>query len=298
MITISIIIPMTLKINGSTMIQQLINDVNLAIRSNQSTVEFDFSNSKFIAGEMTVLLGMVLKEVTKSGKEYKLNGLTDNVSKALTRNNFLSYFLGGTSLVDSYNNTIKFYLGDARDDSSLNKYLNEQVFQNRHWGDVTSSQQEKEKISSAIHELAINVYEHSTVNEVLCCGQYYPNIHKLSFALGDNGISIPANISKKFFDSDSNLINWATQKGTSTKSEPASGLGLYSVKNKLTSSGGLTIISRNGYWSKASNSENNTVTMFDLYDSPLNGTFIHFSLDTNTRVTNNINNNNLQDLFF
>lgn len=298
MVSILVSIPSVLKIEGSFVIQQLISDVNLAVLSNQSTVEFNFSNSSFIAGEMTVLLGMLLKEVTKSGKEYKLNGITANVSNALKRNNFLSYFLGGSSLIDSYNNSIKFYLGDARDDSSLNKYLDEQVFQNRHWSDVTSSEQEKEKISSAIHELAINVYEHSTVNEVMCCGQYYPNMHKLSFALGDNGISIPANISKKFVDSDSNLINWATKKGTSTKSEPASGLGLYSVKNKLTSSGGLTIISRNGYWSKASNSENNTVTMFNLDDSPLNGTFIHFSLDTDTRLTNNVNNNNLQSLFF
>lgn len=296
--SILVSIPAILKIDGSIVIQQLINDVNTAIQSNQSTVEFDFSNSQFIAGEMTVLLGMLLTEVKKSGKKYRVNGITDNVSKALTRNNFLPYFMGGTSLTDIYNNTIQFYCGNARDDDSLNKYLDDQVFKNDHWVDVTSGQQEKEKISSAIHELAINVYEHSTVNKVLCCGQYYPNMHKLSFALGDNGISIPASVSTAKFDSDSNLIDWATQKGTSTKNEVASGLGLYSVKNKLTSSGGLTIISRNGYWRKASNLEKGAITMFELDKSPLNGTFIHFSLDMNEQVTNNVNNNNLQNLFF
>lgn len=251
---------------------------------------------------MTVLLGMLLREVKKAGKIYMLNGITDDVSKALTRNNFLPYFLGGTTLTDNYNNTIQFYCGDARDDSSLNKYLDEQVFRNNHWNDVTSNQQEQEKISSAIHELALNVSEHSTVNEVLCCGQYYPTLHKLSFALADNGISIPANITtnKHLFDvsPDSNLINWATLRGTSTKAEPASGLGLYSIKSKLTSSGGLTIISRNGYWRKASNIENGAVTMFDLDNSPLKGTFIHFSLDMNTQVTNNVNNTNPQSIFF
>ena len=266
---------------------------------NQPTIEFDFSETLFINGEMTVLLGMLLTEVKKSGKKYKLCNITDSVSKALTRNNFLPYFLGGTSLTDSYNNTIKFYCGDARDDSSLNEYLYKQVFQNDHWADVTQSQQEKEKISSTIHELAINVYEHSTVNEVLCCGQYYPKMHRLSFAIGDNGISIPTSTSSKYdCSSDSELINWATQRGNSTKNEPASGLGLYSVKDKLTSSGGLTIISRNGYWSKFSNQEKGKVTMFDLDHSPLNGTFVHFSLDMTDQRTNNINNNNLQNIFF
>lgn len=268
---------------------------------NQPTIEFDFSETRFINGEMTVLLGMLLTEVKKSGKKYKLCNITDSVSKALTRNNFLPYFLGDTSLTDSYNNTIKFYCGDARNDSSLNEYLNEQVFSNNHWADVTQNQLEKENISSAIHELAINVYEHSTVNEVLCCGQYYPKIRRLSFALGDNGISIPASVSSKTHsNNDSKLIDWATKKGTSTKEELASGLGLYSVKNKLTSSGGLTIISRNGYWRKAPNNnlDEAKVTMFDLNRSPLNGTFIHFSLDMDERVTNNIINNDPQKILF
>lgn len=135
----------------------------------------------------------------------------------------------------------------------------------------------------------------------MCCGQYYPNKHELSFALGDNGISIPKSIvsSGKYTSiSDADIINWATKKGTSTKKEAASGLGLYSVKNKLTSSGGLTIISRYGYWSQLPSSEDNKVFTFNLNNSPLRGTFIHFSIDMNNVLTNNINNNSSQNIFF
>lgn len=298
---ISILIPSTLVISGSTYIQNLIADTHHELHTMSKTIEFDFLNTGFIAGEMTVILGMLLKEVHGAGKEYRLINISDQVSKALTRNNFLPYFQGGTSLVDSYNNTIHFYCGDARDDSSLNDYLNNQVFKNIHWTDVTNGQEEQEQISSAIHELAINVYQHSTVNEVMCCGQYYPNKHELSFALGDNGISIPKSIvsSGKYNSiSDADIINWATKKGTSTKKEAASGLGLYSVKNKLTSSGGLTIISRYGYWRQLPSSEDNEVFTFDLNDSPLRGTFIHFSIDMNNVLTNNVNNNSFQNIFF
>ncbi len=301
MIVISIIVPSNLVIGGSAYIQNLIADTHRELNTMSETIEFDFLNTGFIAGEMTVLLGMLLKEVHRAGKKYKLSNISAQVSKALTRNNFLPYFQGGNSLIDSYNNTIQFHCGDARDDSSLNDYLNSQVFKNIHWNDVTNGQEEQEQISSAIHELAINVYQHSTVNEVMCCGQYYPNKHELSFALGDNGISIPNSIissGKYNSNSDSDIINWATKKGTSTKEEAASGLGLYSVKNKLTSSGGLTIISRYGYWRQLPSSENNEIITFDLSNSPLRGTFIHFSLDTDTRVTNNVNNNDLQNLFF
>lgn len=60
---ISVIIPQILKINGSTAIQQLIEETNNEILSDKSIVEFDFTNTRFIAGEMTVLLGMLLKEM-------------------------------------------------------------------------------------------------------------------------------------------------------------------------------------------------------------------------------------------
>lgn len=290
-------VPTTLTIDERRIIELLINDVNLAIQSNEQNVNFDFTGCRFIAGEMTVLLGMLLREVNKFGKKYYLTNIPDPISKALTRNNFLTYFLGKQPITDSYNNTIKFYCDDAANDDQLNEYLDQQVFNNHHWADVTNGPQEKEKISTAIHELALNVSQHSNVNQVLCCGQYYPQMQKLSFAIGDNGISIPASVSRESFGTDSKLIDWATQRGTSTKHEPASGLGLYSVKNKLISSGGLTIISRNGYWSKAPNSQNGTVDMFDLQNSPLNGTFIHFSLDINEQETNNVSMD-LPNIFF
>lgn len=297
---ISVIIPQILKINGSTAIQQLIEETNNEILSDKSIVEFDFTNTRFIAGEMTVLLGMLLKEIQRSNKTYKLNNMPDNISNALTRNNFLPYFQGGMALSDIYNNTIQFYCGDARDDNKLNEYLNKQVFGNTHWFDVTSGQQEKENISSAIHELAINVHEHSTVNEVLCCGQYYPNIHRLSFSLADNGISIPTSVHKHYptiYNTDSGLINWATQRGNSVKASPASGLGLFSVKDKLTSSGGLTIISRYGYWQKSPDYVNEPLT-FDLSESPLKGTFIHFSIDMNDNINIEENQDILKSIIF
>lgn len=129
--------------------------------------------------------------------------------------------------------------------------------------------------------------EHSGVNRVICCGQFYPQKKELHFALADNGVSIPENISGKngmIDKNDSQIIEWATCEGTSTKKIPQSGLGLYYIKESLLSVGDLTIISNNGFWWRQSkNYKNEEPYMYDM-TAPLHGTFIHFSLKLDERM--------------
>lgn len=283
-------IPKYLKSDYTMHIQELIKDVDSECSNVMiQRVILDFTDTVFIEGEMTVLLSMLIFRIQDVGKEYDLIGLNGNLKSTLLRNGFLSEFdIDDNKLEDRYDNSIRLYVNDARDIDALECYLEKALFQNINWKKVKYKDSERENITSAIHELAVNVIEHSGVNRVVCCGQFYPKKKELHFALADNGMSIPENISRKcsrINKSDSQLIEWATCKGNSTKKVPESGLGLYSIKESLLSVGDLTIISNNGFWRRwqRENYNNKESYMYDM-SVPLHGTFIHFSLKLDKRV--------------
>lgn len=273
-----IYMPNYLKIDNILEIKNLIKAVNDIVSiPTVSVVEFDFSNSKFISAEMTVFLTVLFSRIKNVNKIYKCTRMNPALRKTFIRNNFLPKIMGEDKFYsDSYGNMISFYKENANNSESLEKYLNNEVFKSNKWLKVTNSNT-KQEITYAFHELAANVVEHSTVNNVYCCGQYYPNLHEIRFAVADDGQTIPVNI-RNYNQALSNLtdvqlIQWATEEGNSTKNVPESGLGLYDVKTMLSQLGRLSIISNKGLW--------NTDGLEENMDVPLNGTFIHFDVRLN-----------------
>ena len=283
-------IPKYLKSNYAMLIEKLIKDVDDECRSAViQKIILDFTDTIFIEGEMTVLLSMLIFRAQDMGKECDVVGIKGNLQATLSRHGFLSEFgIDKNELEDRYDNSIHLYVNDASAIDELEKYLETELFQNINWKSVKYKESERENITSAVHELAVNVKEHSGVNRVICCGQFYPQKKELHFALADNGISIPENISRKYSKinkNDSQIIEWATYEGNSTKEIPQSGLGLYSIKESLLSVGDLTIISNNGFWRRwqRKNYDNEESYMYDM-SVPLHGTFIHFSLKLDERM--------------
>lgn len=282
-------IPRYLKSSYTTHIEKLIKDIDDECRSVViQKVILDFTDTIFIEGEMTVLLSMLIFRAQDMGKECGFVGINGNLQATLSRNGFLSEFgIDNNELEDRYDNSIHLYVNDASAIDELEKYLETELFQNINWKSVKYKESERENITSAVHELAVNVKEHSGVNRVICCGQFYPQKKELHFALADNGVSIPENVIDKngiIDKNDSQIIEWATCKGTSTKRIPQSGLGLYYIKEILLSVGDLTIISNNGFWWRQSkNYKNEEPYMYDM-SAPLHGTFIHFSLKLDERM--------------
>lgn len=282
-------IPRYLKSSYTTHIEKLIKDIDDECRSVViQKVILDFTDTIFIEGEMTVLLSMLIFRAQDMGKECGFVGINGNLQATLSRNGFLSEFgIDNNELEDRYDNSIHLYVNDASAIDELEKYLETELFQNINWKSVKYKESERENITSAVHELAVNVKEHSGVNRVICCGQFYPQKKELHFALADNGVSIPENVIDKngiIDKNDSQIIEWATCEGTSTKRIPQSGLGLYYIKEILLSVGDLTIISNNGFWWRQSkNYKNEEPYMYDM-SAPLHGTFIHFSLKLDERM--------------
>ena len=108
-----------------------------------------------------------------------------------------------------------------------------------------------EIVANCIFEIVHNIKEHSGSKEVLICGQWYPTKGKLALAIADVGMSIPKKINNYFKtvgkkqQPDWWAINWATEKGNSTKAILDGGLGLYELKNSFMDHGQLKILSNN-----------------------------------------------------
>ena len=103
----------------------------------------------------------------------------------------------------------------------------------------------------------------------------------ISLTLSDCGISIPKRIRNKFTmkkdREDCEIIDWATEKGNSTKNVASSGLGLFDIKSNIIEIGSLQIISSYGFWEQK---KNGSVKKLPL-KSPYSGTLIRMCLYIN-----------------
>lgn len=275
--------PRFLAINDEDKIEKIIIKVKAFIMDPKvNIIDLDFRNSIFVSAEMSVLLMVLFSNIKNQNKKYKCSNMNSKMRKTFMRNKFLPIvFKKGEEYYDSYGNMIPFYKGKASNNDKLEEYLERDVFENNKWNEIVKIDI-KEKIIYAFNELAENIVEHSKVNNVYCCGQYYPRLKEIRLALADDGQTIPVNIREKDKRieslTDSQLIDWATQEGNSTKNIPQSGLGLYDVKNMLVSSGDLSIISNYGFW-------NSKGVRKDMKES-LGGTFIHFDVKLNGKSKN------------
>lgn len=112
----------------------------------------------------------------------------------------------------------------------------------------------RKKFYKSLVEIFSNSAIHSSSKlGIFTCGQYFPQKHKIDFAISDAGIGIRENVSRlrnmKNIKS-SEAIKWALKEGNTTKvGNTPGGLGLkllkeFIIKNK----GSLQIVSNSGYY--------------------------------------------------
>ena len=84
------------------------------------------------------------------------------------------------------------------------------------------------------------------------CGQHYPNMNKIRFAIADTGIGLPNYIlSKKSLSSEKEAIKWAFTKGNTTKeleSDTDSGVGLAYIQEKISKKASMKLFSNHSYF--------------------------------------------------
>ncbi|WP_421810544.1 ATP-binding protein [Flagellimonas sp.] len=142
-------------------------------------------------------------------------------------------------------------------------------------------------LASALVEVFNNVFDHSKSNvNGYVLTQYFPNLHRLQFAVCDFGIGIPTSVNDFLVSQrqvpllDENAIVKSISRGFTSRSIPRNaGFGLANVKDFVKSSNGrMTIFSNQGYFRVKYGVEDLCQGM------PINfkGTLIDVSIDTNT----------------
>lgn len=251
-----IFLPRTLNNDYSTLLglyQQIENILQQLVTGDG--VVFNFENIRWINAEMTVFLGMLFSEVTARGaKVYAaINNLSLKSKKILLTNGFLKHFGLKYALDDAYNTTIPFFRETIENIDKIDGYIDNELL--RQIKNKTSEEFLGE-IKEALLEIIHNVRDHSRSDVLYMCGQHYPRKPKgtrsgtISFAISDNGIGMIENIKNKghSFSNSVDYFEWAFDKGTSTKENFDSGVGLYLLKKKLNGKGEIKIVSNNGYY--------------------------------------------------
>lgn len=246
-----------------------------------ANVLLDFSETFFIGGEMTALITALVKILQDRNFTVKITKLQSSVSYILERNGFLERFGLSKYKHDKFNKktAIPLFIGYSQNEIKIIRdYLNNEVFSFVKWpNQLHDKSHDVETINSAIFETTRNISEHSGSNTVFMCGQFYPERNHLRLTITDTGVTIPTNLRNHIpefkEESDVFLTDWATNSGNTTKTNIASGLGLYSIKDTIVGEGEFTIISRNAFWKQTSNGTIITKAL----KCTMPGTFIHLN---------------------
>nr|DAT17287.1 MAG TPA: Heat shock protein HSP 90-alpha PROTEIN, ATP BINDING, CHAPERONE [Caudoviricetes sp.] len=251
-----IFLPQTLNNDYSALLElyQQVEDI-LPVLGGEDSVAFNFGNIRWINAEMTVFLGMIFSVVTAKGAT--VYALLDNLSlkskEILLKNGFLKHFGLKYELDDIYNTTIPFFWRNIENIEEIDEYIDDELLRQ-----IRNNTNEEflGEIKEALLEIIHNVRDHSHSDVLYMCGQHYPRKPRdskkgtISFAISDNGIGMIENIKNKghSFSGSEDYFKWAFNKGTSTKENYDSGVGLYLLKKKLYGKGEIKIVSNNGYY--------------------------------------------------
>jgi hypothetical protein len=154
------------------------------------------------------------------------------------------------------------------------------------------------KFLESVYEMFNNAVIHSgTTLGIYSCGQYYPNVHRLDFSIGDLGMGIRESLRRKkqLELAADEAIRWAFTGTNTTRTGPIpGGLGLKLLADFTTKNGGrIQIVSDRGYWELEEGSVRSS-----LFDLPFPGTVVNIELNTaDTKSYRLSSESNLGDIF-
>ena len=154
------------------------------------------------------------------------------------------------------------------------------------------------KFLESVYEMFNNAVIHSgTTLGIYSCGQYYQNVHRLDFSIGDLGMGIRESLRRKkqLELAADEAIRWAFTGTNTTRTGPVpGGLGLKLLADFTTKNGGrIQIVSDRGYWELQGGSVRSS-----LFDLPFPGTVVNIELNTaDTKSYRLSSESNLGDIF-
>lgn len=198
-------------------------------------LQIDFSNCRFLRQNAVAFLGGMIYNIQSRGGKVSINynSMASDILMNLAQNGFLSAI--GEDVLSWEGNSIPFRHDKSYSPDSITRYLRDQWL-GRGW--VYVSDTLADTIIGTVWEIYANAFEHSCSSQgVFSCGQYYPNLKKLSLSVVDFGIGIPQSV-RRYLDpreypdliSSVDALEMAFQSGFTTKPKDSRGLGLQFLK--------------------------------------------------------------------
>lgn len=253
------------------------------ISDGDKEITFDFSNTRWLSAELTTIFGALFQFLLDRECTVLVDvEFSTDVKTILQKNGFLSYYLSEEKIHDTFDTTIPYRVIRTNMIKTIDEYLSEKVLAKI---DTHISSEEIEIIKNALYEIIHNIRDHAESDVVFMCGQYYPRSKQIVFTIADIGMTIPRKIRsiRKIDINDIDCIDWAIEKGHSTKTVSSSGLGLYDIMNNIRGRGSLNIISNKAFWEF---NESEITTKREL-TAPFPGTLIDISFSLNDNWAKN-----------
>lgn len=250
--------------------------------SGATSIGLDMGGVSWFAALMAAPLQVMLDRVRERGVKVALEHPPDpKVSDTLRRNGFLCGF-GLEPLSDSYRTSVQLRrLGPevAKDGA---KFLMDDVLPSQYFP-TTLTKQERRHLLDSFGEVFTNVEGHACTDVVTACGQYFVSGGRLGLIVADGGLTIPHVVERhmRWPLSDVKAVEWALDRGNTTRPNKIGGDGLSNIRDFLRKNGGtLTIVSRRAYWSQTGG-----VAEGRLLDHPFPGTSVSWEVVTNGEKT-------------
>lgn len=243
------------------------------------TIELDFSDVRWFAGNMCAPFGAILYKISRGlNKVSIINIDNDLVKSLLSKNDFLSNY-GYTKKTDKYGTTIQYKRFEPKDSNLFGAYVS------NFWQSGMGIPDMTEGVSKKLRESVFEIFSNSVVHSqtkygIFSCGQFFPKKNKLDFSIADLGVGIRNNVNK-VMNIDLNAeqaIEWALKGTNTTKKGPVpGGLGLKILKEFiLRNKGSLQIISDNGYWELKKDGTPEIMS----FPRPFPGTVVNIEINT------------------
>lgn len=231
-------------------IKQIFNFYHKAAEFYNTTVYIDFYELNWMDANLSALFGAVLHKLTEENKlqfSADLNYVESKLN-VLFRNGFLN---SENINADDQNSTISFRSFDCTDKVGFISYIENDLLQHRGMPNLDSSA--KDNIIDSLIEVFCNIQIHAKTNHpFFVCGQFYPKQKKLLFTIVDLGVGFLPAIQQKTegaIDCSENAIQWAIQKGNTTKQHKPGGIGLSDLYSYFKeTNGNLQIITGDTFW--------------------------------------------------
>lgn len=231
-------------------IKRIFNFYHQASEFYNTTVFIDFYELNWMDANLSALFGAILHKLSEENKLRFSADLTyvEEKLNVLFRNGFLN---SENIIADEQKSTISFRSFDSKDKVGFVSYIENDLLLHRGMPKLDNTV--KDNIIDSLIEVFCNIQYHAkTSHPFFVCGQFYPKQKKLVFTIVDLGVGFLPAISEKTegeIDNSEEAIQWAIQKGNTTKQDKPGGIGLSDLYSYFKENeGNLQIITGDTFW--------------------------------------------------